>query len=467
MSQMKNMTVKNIAGACGGRLSDVPFDENMEVSSVVIDSRRCLEGCLFIAMRGERVDSHKFIPDCVKAGAALIVAEYEVECGVPLIIVDNALKALEDIAYFYRQQLKLKVVGITGSVGKTSTKEAIAAVLSESFVCLKTHANLNNNIGLPLMVLSIRQEHTAAVLELGISHFGEMVRMSRIAQPDIAVITNIGESHIENLGSKEGILEEKSHIFDFLPEDGCVVVNGDDGLLRNMPVIDAKKYSFSLNHEDSDSYAYNVVSRELEGSVFDLKLSGDELTGVKTPVPGVHSVANAACAALIGSLMGMKREDIVRGLSKINTISGRTNVIKTAEYTIIDDCYNASPSSVKAALELLSAVKGRKVAILGDMFELGEAEKELHSDVGDCAASYDIDVVVAIGKLSENTYRAVCSSERFAAGAVKAFHFDENSDFKIGAKDILLPGDTCLVKASHGMKFGEIVDFLQNGAGLV
>lgn len=459
---MKNMTAQNIAKACSGVFANEAEISDKPISSVVIDSRKCSENCLFIAMRGENVDSHKFIPDCVKAGASLIVAEYKVDCDVPLILVDNALKALEDIAYLYRQQLDLKVVGITGSVGKTSTKEAIAAVLSEKYNVLKTEANLNNNIGLPLMVLSIRQEHTAAVLELGISHFGEMVRMSRVARPDIAVITNIGESHIENLGSRKGILEEKGHIFDFLPEDGVAVVNGDDDMLREFSLEGHKVCRFGEKSDTLDARATNIELKQLEGSSFDIELPGGEIRDAFTAVPGIHSVHNAVCAALIGRLMGMDDKEILLGISHINTLSGRTNVVKTDRYTIIDDCYNASPSSMKAALKLLASSDGRKVAILGDMFELGADEVKLHSETGAYAAGEAIDLIITVGELSHNMFKAIEASERFKNGSLKASYFNSVDELLGELPDMLENGDNVLVKASHGMNFSRIVKVLED-----
>ncbi len=455
---MKNMTAKKIAEATGGRLilpeGMSPAAENT-VSCVVTDSRKVSPGCLFLAMRGERVDSHEFIPECVAKGAALIVADREVKCDAPLILTGDSLKALEAMAGFYRRQLNLKVVGITGSVGKTSTKEAIAAVLSEKYKVLKTEGNLNNNIGLPMMVLSIREEHTAAVLEMGISHFGEMERMARAALPELAVMTNIGESHIENLGSREGILKEKSHIMDYLPSSGRVIVNADDDLLSLLKA--ENKYGYGIRNPKAQVRMHDIVSEGLTGSRFDMELLGERLTGVHTPVPGEHSVMNAGCAALVGKLLGLSNDEIAEGIEKINTLSGRTNVIKAGGFTLIDDCYNAAPSSMKAALKLLSETEGRKVAILGDMFELGEEEESLHEQVGEYAAKAGTDLIVCIGKLSKHMYEGVLKTDEYRSGRTKAMYYETPGEFLSSGEEIPAPGDICLIKASHGMNFSEIV----------
>ncbi|MCR5627395.1 MAG: UDP-N-acetylmuramoyl-tripeptide--D-alanyl-D-alanine ligase, partial [Lachnospiraceae bacterium] len=384
---MRNLTVENIVKAVEGTLIGNINDPGMTVSEVCMDSRKVVPGCLFIAVKGERVDSHKFIPEVVKNGAAAVIGEVDTSCDVPYIKVESGFTALEKLAGFYRSGMELPIVAITGSVGKTSTKEAVAAVLSAKYNVLKTAGNLNNNIGLPQTVLSIRDEHSAAVVEMGISHFDEMERMSLSAKPDIAVITNIGVSHIEYLGSREGILKEKSHIFDHLKKDGIAVVNGDDDLLSKLDesrVFSHRIYKYGMKEDALDAKAVNVKNHGLKGSDFDVRIirDGKEKTikSLHTPLPGDHMVMNGVCAALIGDLLGLNEDEIIKGLRENKGMAGRSNIINTDKYTIIDDCYNANPASTEAALELLKLADTRKVAILGDMYELGEGERQMHAE---------------------------------------------------------------------------------------
>ncbi len=452
---MKNMTVGNIAKVCGGKLFG-GGESRREASCVVIDSRKMAEGGVFIATKGERVDGHDFIPQMREKGALAVVCEREpVGCQVPYILVQDSFRALKDIAEFYRSQLNIPVVGITGSVGKTSTKEMIASVLSEKFCVLKTEGNFNNEVGLPLTVLQIRQEHQAAVLEMGISNFGEMHRLSRIGKPDICVITNIGQCHLENLGTREGILKAKTEIFDFMNPDGYVFVNGDDDMLvRVQAAGDHEVVHFGLGLENQ-VFASNVMNRGLFGSEAVIHM-GLSVFPVKIPLPGGHMVYNALAAAAVGRCMGLSREQIKSGISKVQAVGGRSHVIELPSYTLIDDCYNANPVSMKAAIDLLAMALGRKVAILGDMFELGEREKEMHGEVGSYAAGKDIDILVCVGRLSRCMYECALKGKK-----KKAYYFETREELLENLKGILQRGDNILVKASHGMKFDKIVEFLE------
>ena len=323
---MKNMTIDNIARACGGQLRGAA-EGGAEAACVVIDSRKIEPGGVFIATKGERVDGHDFIPQVVKMGALAVVCEREPkECQVPYILVQDSFKALKDIAEFYRRQLDISVVGITGSVGKTSTKEMIASVLSEGFHVLKTEGNFNNEIGLPLTVLQIRPEHEAAVLEMGISDFGEMHRLSKIAKPDICVITNIGQCHLENLGTREGILKAKTEIFDFMNPKGYIFVNGDDDLLAGLKTaVGHEPAHFGLAPEN-EIFASGVMNKGLFGSeaVIHMDL---EVFPVEIPLPGGHMVYNALAAAAVGRCMGLSREQIQKGISRVQAVGGRSHVI--------------------------------------------------------------------------------------------------------------------------------------------
>lgn len=453
---MKNMTLVNIAKACSGKLFG-NRESSREASCVVIDSRKMEEGGVFIAARGERADGHDFIPQMKEKGALGVVCEkIPDDCGVPYILVEDSLKALKDIAEYYRQQLSIPIVGITGSVGKTSTKEMIAGVLSEGFCTLKTEGNFNNEIGLPLTVLQIRQEHEAAVLEMGISDFGEMHRLSKIAKPDICVMTNIGQCHLENLGSREGILKAKSEIFDFMNPEGHIFVNGDDDMLLKVKAKENCGIAhFGLN-PSNEIYASGVMNKGLLGSqaVIHMDL---EVYPVNIPLPGGHMVYNALAAAAVGKCLGLNKEQIQAGIAKVEAVGGRSHVILLPSCTVIDDCYNANPVSMKAALDLLAMALTRKVAVLGDMFELGEREKELHAVVGEYAMEKEIDVLICVGKLSEHMYKAACEKNRGS----KVYYFETRDEMLTNLKGILKPGDSILVKASHGMQFEKAVEFLQ------
>lgn len=455
---MKNMTLANIAKAAGGKLIGGEGKENLEITGAELDSRKIEKGNLFFATPGERVDGHKFIADVFEKGAYAAVCEKLPENPAgPCILVESSFKAIEDIAAFYRRQIGCKVVAITGSVGKTSTKEVIASVLSKKYNVLKTEGNLNNNIGLPLMVLRIRDEHEIAVLEMGISHFDEMQRMSRTALPDVAVITNIGTSHIENLKTQEGIYEEKSHIFDFLPEDGHAVVWGDDPLLKKVGKVGNKSTLTYGRGEECTVHCENEISKGLLGSDIRIVSSDDRFESsfeAHMPLPGPHMVNNALCAALIGSLFDLTGQQIADGISDVKPMNGRSNLIRTSWGMLIDDCYNANPASMESALDLMALSDGRKVAILGDMFELGEDAPKMHREVGEYTAKADPAVVVCIGELSEN----MAEGARSVLGEDRVIYYPALDDFLSNMDGLLQDGDTCLVKASHGMNFARIIE---------
>lgn len=465
---MKNMTLGNIAKACKGTLhlpeSGYRKEDFQEASCVVIDSRKIEPGGIFIAAKGEKVDGHRFIGQVAEKGALGIVCERaEKDCPVPYILVKDSFQALKDIAEFYRKQLSVKVVGITGSVGKTSTKEFIASVLSIRYQVLKTSGNFNNEIGLPLTVLSIRQEHEIAVLEMGISDFGEMHRLSKIARPDICVLTNIGQSHLEKLGSREGIFKAKSEIFDYMNPEGHVFVNGDDDILCHIKKkANHEPIHFGLKPEN-EIFASEVFDKGLFGSqaVIHANL---EVFPVEIPLPGIHMVLNALAAAGVGMQLGLTAEEVRQGIANVEAVRGRSNVLSLSDCTLIDDCYNANPGSMRAAIDLLSMAIGRKVAILGDMFELGEGQEQLHGDVGAYAVEKKIDVLICTGELSRHMYeRAVCMREAIDAREKKEiYYFAERDEMIQILPKLFKKGDTILVKASHGMEFEKVVEFLVN-----
>lgn len=458
---MKNLTLYNAAKACGGRLYSYGAEPGQEVAGVALDSRQMKEGYLFIAARGERVDGHDFIPEVFQKGAAGVICERLPEqSGKPCILVEDSFQALKDIAEFYRQQLTLRIIGITGSAGKTSTKEAIASVLATNYQVLKTEGNFNNEVGLPLTILRIRDHHQAAVVEMGISDFGEMHRLSKIARPDICVLTNIGQCHLERLLSREGILRAKTEIFDFMQEDGLVCLNGDDDLLATVTEVRGRKpITFGLS-ASNQVYADAVENRGLFGSRARVHVGSREFTA-DIPLPGEHMVYNALAAACVGSLMEIGEEDMAKGIAHIQPVGGRSHVIQMGNRVIIDDCYNANPVSMCAALDLLATALTRKVAVLGDMFELGEKESRMHEKVGSYALDGRVDVLICIGRLSEAMYEAARKkAEEKGETAENIYYFGDKKEFLDKRDRILQAGDTILVKASHGMAFEEIVKAL-------
>jgi len=458
---MKNMTLKNIAAVCHGLLCN-DTDTVDTVSGVEYDSRRVEAGNLFIAMPGGRVDGHSYIAEVAKKGAAAVICEREPEnaLSIPYILVTDSFKALQHIAAFYRQNLSLPIIGISGSAGKTSTKEFIAAVLGERFAVLKTEGNFNNEIGLPYMVLRIREHHQVAVLEMGISNFGEMSRLARIARPDIAVLTNIGDCHLEQLGDRAGVLRAKSEMFDFLPADGRAVLCGDDELLRQIHTVRGKApLRFGLG-ADNDIWADSMENRALQGVAvrIGIKETG-ETVRVSIPLPGEHMILNALAAAGVGTLLSLKLDEIQTGIAKVEGSLGRCRIVRLASgATIIDDCYNANPLSVQAALKLLADADktGRKVAILGDMLELGEKKEQLHADIGRQAVASGADVVILIGPLSWHTYAAALVGNDKEKTLIS--HFPDKVAFLSALADLLRPNDVILLKASRGMGFEELVE---------
>lgn len=460
---MKNLTLRKIAQCCHGTYIGDEAAADTEVSSVVIDSRQAERGSLFVAIEGERVDGHTFADAVFAQGAAAVLAQRRLEDPKgPYILVESTKQALKDLAAFYRNSLDIRVVGITGSVGKTSTKEMIASVLGTKYRVLKTAGNFNNEIGLPLTIFRLREEDEAAVLEMGISDFGEMHRLGEIARPDICVITNIGLCHLENLGTRDGILKAKTEIFDHLNKTGTVILNGEDDKLSTIEIVNEKKPLFygksarNLSGEQNFVYASDVADRGLEGVEALLHFPGEERK-VLIPIPGEHNVLNALAGACVGLEMGLSVDEICLGIEKAQTIDGRTNLIRTQDLLIIDDCYNANPVSMKAALDVLATAKGRKIAVLGDMGELGTDERQLHREVGKYAAERGIDALFCCGELAGELAAGAKEAETLS----EIYHFERKEDLMRAVGEYQKKGDTVLVKASHFMNFPDIVRYLQ------
>ena len=456
---MKNLTIEKITEVCAGTLygSEWIKEEKREASGVVLDSRLLQEGYVFIATKGEKVDGHKFIPSVFEKGAMAVICEEvpEVLTG-PCIQVKDSFIALKKLAAFYRQQLDITVVGITGSVGKTSTKEFVAGVLATKYQVWKTQGNFNNEVGLPLTVLQLREEHEIAVLEMGISDFGEMHRLSEIAKPDICVLTNIGQCHLEFLGDRDGVLKAKTEIFDFLNPNGMIFVNGDDDKLVTLRERWQDKLVCFGRGAANDVYAANEISKGLLGSTMDI-VGSMELKEVQIPLPGEHMVLNALAAAAVAKYLQLSLEEIKEGIKRVQAVSGRSNLIPYEEFVLIDDCYNANPVSMKAAIDLLQSANGRKVAVLGDMFELGEEEEKLHYEVGEYTKN-KVDYLVCVGNLAEQIYKGANANK---SENMTSLYLQDKEDVYKHLKEIIKPQDTILLKASHGMGFADIVSWFE------
>ena len=442
---MKNLTLRNITRACQGTYHGNESLLDREVAGVTIDSRKVEKDFLFVAINGERFNAHQFIPDTIEKGALCVVSHEDLgDTDYPYILVEATGQALLDIAKLYRDSFDVKVVGITGSVGKTSTKEMIASVLAQKYNVHKTQGNFNNECGLPLTIFEMNEEHQVSVLEMGINHFGEMRKLSTVASPDICVITNIGVAHLEFLKTREGIMQEKTQMFQDMKPGGSVVLNGDDPLLSTIgPVKGSDPIFYGLDQDKNVIYATDVEPLGLKGTSCTIHLPEGSFSCV-VPIPGIHMVSNALAGSAVGSKLGLTTEEIKRGIESLPSIPGRNHIIQTDRLILLDDCYNANPVSMKASLDVLNMGIGRKVAVLGDMGELGPDYAALHRSVGEYAAEIGIDLVCAIGPMSKEI------AEGAASDGTKALWFETKADFLAQTKDILKDGCILITPELYG-----------------
>ena len=445
---MKALTISALEQVTGGVYYGDPGIKSREVTAITTDSRTVTEGCLFAAIKGERVDGFDYIPQSFEKGALCALTEREAQ-GYNCIVVSDVQAVLKAVAAFYRQQFNIPFVGVVGSVGKTTSKEMTAAVLSQRYNTLKTEGNFNNELGVPLTLFRLRPEHEAAVIEMGISDFGEMTRLAQMA-----LMTVIGQCHLENLGDLQGVLKAKSEVFDLMSPDSVAVLNGDDETLRTFtPPVNILRYGKS---EGCDVRGENIVRKGFDGTEFDI-VTKDARFPVTVHAYGEHIVTAALGAAAVGLSLGLTPDEITRGLESYAQTGGRSNVIDTGYITIIDDCYNANPNSVANALRSLSCLPGRKVAILGDMLELGLEEKELHRDIGLLSAKLGVDSLICCGRLAEYIYKG-----HIASGVpLEGWHFPLKDSLFSVLPSLIKEGDNVLVKASHGEHFEEIVEELK------
>ncbi len=450
---MKSFTLKEVLVASKGKYSGDEELLSKEISSITHDSRKVKKDCLFAAIVGERVDGHNFIPMCMEEGALCSLCEKTPADNSPHILVESTKQALIDIATAYRLKFDIPFIGITGSVGKTTTKEMIASVLSQKFKVHKTQGNFNNDLGVPLTLFAMEEDAEIAVIEMGISDFGEMSLLSQIVKPDVCVITNIGNCHLECLIDRDGVKKAKTEMFDFMREDGITVLCGDDDKLREINEVQGKAPIFFGIDEGNRYKAHSINSDNETKTEFTVSYDDREFSSTVYAL-GRHMVTNALCATAIGKHFGLTDEEIAKGIEEYKPTGSRQNIIKTEKLTIIDDCYNANPTSMKASMETLAGFGGRRVAIIGDMKELGSHTAQLHQEIGAFAVEKNLDLVIAIGELSLNIYKQ-------ARPHIDAEWFETVEEAKLELYEMLTIGDTVLVKASHSMKFEEIVEYLK------
>lgn len=439
-------TAKEIAKITNGVL----VGGDAKIKSVSTDSRTIESDALFVAVKGENFDGKDFIAKAFEKGASAAMTEVEkgsLNVEKPVVYVENSRNAQLKLARYYRDKFSVKLCGVTGSVGKTSTKDMIYAVLSANFPTLKTEGNFNNDIGLPKTLFRLDDSFKAAVIEMGMSGLGEISMLSEAAHPDCAVITNIGWCHIENLKTRENILKAKLEILDGMSEESPLIINGDDEMLKtvslNRKIV---RYGFK---EENDVFADNIV-HENDGEKFTLHYNKSEYQA-KVPVRGEHHILNAMAAFCVGIEFGMTESEIIPAFMNYEASGMRQRIEKRGEYTLILDCYNASPTSMQSSLSVLGTMSGRKIAVLGDMLELGEMSKTLHAGLADCVEK-NADIVFLYGKEMKALRDELFRRE------FPVFHSEKKYELSELLVQNLKSGDNVLFKGSRGMKMEEIAD---------
>lgn len=437
-------------------LCDKAYDSYM-IKGVSTDSRTIQEGNLYIPLVGEVFDGRLFIKECEdkKAAAFLIDKDYKIKnnISIPYIRVDDTLKALQALAKAYRNELSsTKIIGITGSNGKTTTKDLLYEVLKKKFNVQKTIGNLNNEIGVPKTILSLREDCEVAIVEMGTDSFGDISLTTSIVKPDIALITNIGDSHLEKLKTKEGILKAKMEIVEGLNPEGYFIYNGDDPTIKkdiSLYTIKQKKISFGEN-DDNDFVVKDVgeklakVSFSHDGDVYEI------------PLLGSHNVYNGGACLLISSLLGLSKEQIKEGLLEVTPANNRSRIIEFDGFDVLDDCYKSNPQSLRSGLNTTKMLGGydNKILVLGDMLELGESEKDLHYQVGKEIDPKDVHYCLFFGELSYYMYQGAL--ENFPKK--RLFHFTSKNDLIDKLKSLITRSSLVFVKGSHGMHMEEIIE---------
>lgn len=453
---METIRLKEVAEAISGEILIIGATE--EFSNVTIDSREVSKGDIFIAIKGENFDGHKFVRGAIDKGAKLCIVhekdQYEnlSEEDVSVILVKDTKRALLDLAAYYISTLDIKVIGITGSTGKTSTKDLMAAALSERYNVFKTQGNFNNDIGLPLMIFKLDKTYEVAILEMGMSNLGEIDTLAKVAKPSIGVITNIGTSHLENLKTRENILKAKLEIANNFTKDNVLIINGDNDMLHDYNTNKYKIVKIGIDNDYNFKGCRIIINKD--SIEFGVKENGKDADAtIKVPVPGKHNVLNSLLAIAVARELKVTYEEIQKGIQNLESTSMRLDVVKVDDYTIINDAYNASPDSMEAALDVLKQYSGRRVAILGTMKELGDNSPRAHEQVGAYAKASGVDLMLTLGEFNDN-FKNGYGSENFMA-------FDSMDELISDLRKIIKPSDVLLIKASRSMKFEDIIKELQ------
>ncbi len=445
---MKRLTVREIAAAVGGTAG---FD--VEITEVCTDTRALSPDCLYVCIAGERFDGHSFAKTAVENGAIAVLCSKDTGCANQILVPDTR-EALLALAGYYRRLFSIPVVGVTGSVGKTTTKDMTHAVLSSKFNTLKTEGNLNNEIGLPKTLFRLDDSCEAAVIEMGMSALGEISRLSKTAAPTLGIVGNIGVSHLETLGTRENILKAKLEITDGMDDDAPLILNGDDERLYHAKIQNRPVYYYGIDNKFCRFKAYDIETDGF-GSIFTLDFGCGEQR-VRLPVAGIHNIYNALAAFTAGFLISVEPEAAAAALALYEPTGMRQRLKKIAGITFIEDCYNASPDSMKAALSTLAGIKAlKRIAVLGDMLELGTVARDTHRQTGLLAAQYGIDAVLTYGALSEETAAA---ARQGGIGTVESF--DDKEKLAKRLLDIIKPDDAVLVKGSRGMALEDVLNIV-------
>ena len=457
------LTIKDVLNACDGKL--IWGEETMFCETFSHDTRTIQAGDVYIGIKGENFDGNKFYEQALEKGAKVCILQdvffaeeiKEKYADRAIILVEDTIKALQQIATYKRSLYDIPVIAITGSVGKTSTKDMVASVVGTSYRVLKTQGNLNNHIGVPMTILGLKDQE-ALVVEMGMNHLGEISVLSKIAMPTIAIITNVGTAHIGNLGSRENILKAKLEILEGLSSRGVLIVNNDNDLLHHWKESQKGRNIVTYGEENlSDWMACDVVLQQQE-SKFTLVENGEKMK-ITVPVPGNHFVYNALCAIAVGKILRIPMEKIKEGIEHFELSQNRMEILQKGDVTIVNDSYNANFDSMKAAIESIAKMKGkRKIAVLGDMLELGDFSEVLHYQVGMEVAKNKIDILVTVGNEAQNIVRGALEEGVLPS---QVHLFENNLQAISYLKKELKKQDVVLIKASNGMKFIEIVDSLK------
>ncbi|MDF2592982.1 MAG: murF [Clostridia bacterium] len=456
---MESLGIEEIIHACDA----VPFNCSKinQITGVTTDSRKLQTGDLFIAIDGEKFNGHDYAETAVINGAAVVLSHQKLHGDIPYLLVGDTLEALHKLAKYYKNKFKIPFVAITGSSGKTTTKDMIASILSVRYNVLKTEGNFNNAIGLPLTLFRLDKCHEICVIEMGMSSLGEIELLADIVRPDVGVITNVGTAHIEKLHTRENILKAKTELFTYFDSVNTAVINGDDDMLQQLYDKPYKIIRYGLDNKN-DCKALNIDEKGEFGTRFDVEFKGS-IESYSIPMPGIHNVYNALSGISIAKMYGLTRSEIQDGLENYKPSKMRMEFFQGIKNTkIINDAYNANPDSMKAAIKVLASMESssRRVCILGDMFELGDFAKEGHREVGKFAAENGIDVIFAVGKMAKE----IITGAGMAGTNQVLCSFDSVPEVIDNLNEIIKFNDTILIKGSRGMYMESIVESLREGS---